>query len=442
MLSCDTFVDDVTILTPGEDKKSSYSIAIQGKEILAVGPRHHFSEVNAVCKINGGGAICLPGLVNTHNHTPLMSVRGMVEDLGFAPAYVPGVPQGHWLGDEETFLLARLGLAELMMQGSTCVVDFYARPKPLAEAMKQSGLRGFVGGRIMDVDTASLAEGRFILDPELGEKTLEDSVALIEKWSECASHRVSCVLGPHAVDTCSPPLLRRVADIANKRGLLVHSHLAQSKLEIQRIAHLYGKRGVEILDEVGLLNDHLIVAHCIYLDKSEINRIASSGSSVAHVPLGNATSGQIAPIMAMHTGGVRITLATDTKSGDMFETMRNVIRLARIKSDGEFVLDAQTVFEWATVGGASALGLGDCLGKIKPGFKADLIILDRKAPNLRPVVDGFGILVYSAMGLNVKTVICDGEILLNDGVPTTFDIEEVIYEAQKVTNRLWERARG
>ena len=442
MLSYDIFIDDVTIISPGEELKSGQAIAIKGKKIAAVGPREKLIEMTASYKIDGGGGLCLPGFINTHNHTPLMSVRGMVEDLGFAPAYVPSIPQGHWLGDEETLVLARLGLAELLMQGCTTVVDFYARPEPLANAMHESGLRGFVGGRIMDVDTAKLATGQFAFNAKLGEKTFADNIALIENWSSASNNRISCVLGPHAVDTCSPGMLQKVAEISEKNNLMVHTHLAQSKLEVERVSQIYNKRSTDILDEAGLLNNRLIAAHCIHLDESEIKRIAYSGASIAHVPIGNATSGQIAPIVTFESFGAKISLATDTKSGDMFESMRNAIKMARIKNDGKFVLNASTVFDWATVGGASALGLGDFLGRIKPGLVADIIILDGKAPNLRPVVDGFGILVYSGMGANVKFVICDGEILLENGWPTTFDLNQVISEAQTVADALWDRARG
>lgn len=438
----DLLIDDVALVSPGEPLRRGWSVAIVGTAIAEVGPAADFADRPAARRIDGGGGLCCPGLVNTHNHTPIMSVRGMVEDLGFAPAYTPGIPQGHWLGDEETYALARLGLAELLCQGCTSVVDFYARPDPLARAMAESGLRGFVGGRIMDVDTAALADGRFEPDVALGDTTLADNLTLIERWDGAADGRLTCVLGPHAADTCSPAMLRRVGEIAGRDGRLVHTHLAQSRQEVKQVAAAHGRRSSELLDEAGLLNDRLTAAHCIHLEADEIARMAAAGAYAAHVPSGNATGGQVAPVVDMVRAGVPITLCTDSKSGDMFEAMRTAIKVARIRADGEFVLNAETVLAWATTGGAAALGLGGRLGRIAPGQLADLVVLDPSAPNLRPVVDGVGILVHSGAGANVRTVVCDGAVVVADGRPTRFDLDAVIADAQAVADALWARARG
>ncbi len=439
--TCDLLIHNATVVSPGAPLLRDASVAIKGQHIATLGTRDTFANCSARRTLDAKGGLLIPGLVNTHNHTPLIAVRGMVEDLGFAPAYTAGVPQGHWLGDEETYLLARLGLAELLVQGCTRVVDFYARPRALARAMIDSGLRGDVGGRIMDVDTAELANGRSKTLAELGVATLADNLELIAEYDGAADGRVRCVLGPHAPDTCSPALLRQVADIANEQERFVHTHLAQSAVEVERVRARDGKRPCETLDEAGLLGPRTVAAHCIHLQSDDISRLAGSGTVVAHAPAGNATGGAIAPMVELAEAGARITLCTDSKSADMFEAMRTAIRVARIRAGGVFELDAATVFAWATSGGAEGLGHGAQLGRIAPGCLADLVLLDPSAPNLRPVVDGIGILVHSGNGANVRTVICDGNIVLLDGVPTCFDLDEVIAAAQSVCDRLWEKAR-
>ncbi|MGI9336073.1 MAG: amidohydrolase family protein, partial [Gammaproteobacteria bacterium] len=135
--TCDVLIENATVVSPGEPLLRGASVAITGERITAVCAGEACARFHAARYIDAGGGLCIPGLVNTHNHTPLMAVRGMVEDLGFAPAYTRGVPQGHWLDDEDTAVLARLGLAELLCQGCTSVVDFYARPAPLASAMAE-----------------------------------------------------------------------------------------------------------------------------------------------------------------------------------------------------------------------------------------------------------------------------------------------------------------
>jgi len=390
--------------------------------------------------IDGGGGLCLPGLVNSHNHTPLMSVRGMVEDLGFAPAYVPGVPQGHWLSEEETLALARLGVMELLMSGATTIVDYYRKPDALAHAAHEMGLRAMIGGRVMDADTAALAEGRFEHDAALGAACLRDALDLIDKWDGVG--RISTILAPHAPDTCSRDMLKEFARLAQATGKQVHTHLAQSPLEVARIKAREGKTPVAFLDDLGLLNADLVAAHCIFLTADDIARLGRNHVIVAHAPVGNASFGAAAPILDLAQAGAQITLCTDTKTADMFEAMRMAIAAARWRADMQMVLNARQVFGWATSGGAAVLKGHRATGTLDTGAPADLIVLDPGAPNLRPLIDGFGIVAHSGSGANVRTVICEGEVLVRDGHPTRVDPTEVIAEAQRVADGLWRRARG
>lgn len=380
-------------------------------------------------------------MVNTHNHSPLMIVRGMVEDLGFAPAYTPGVPQGHWLSDEETLALSRLGVMEMVMAGATTLVDYYRKPDALARAAAEIGPRALVGGRVMDADTAALAEGRFEHDPALGEATLRDAMDLIDRWEGKGGGRITTILAPHAPDTCSRGMLARFAELAAMGGRQVHTHLAQSRMEVAQIEAREGMTPTELLDDVGLLNADLIAAHCIFLDPSDIARLGRAGAVVAHAPIGNASFGAAAPIVALRDAGARITLCTDTKSADMFEAMRTAISSARWRAGMEFVLDAREVFGWATQAGAGALKGHRATGTIAVGGPADLVVLEHDAPNLRPVIDGFGIVVHSGSAANVRHVICDGEVLVRDRRPTRVDPDEVIATGQAVAERLWQRAR-
>jgi 5-methylthioadenosine/S-adenosylhomocysteine deaminase len=164
--------------------------------------------------------------------------------------------------------------------------------------------------------------------------------------------------------------------------------------------------------------------------------VGAAGVRVAHVPLGNAASGMVAPIKALEDAGALITLATDTESHDLFEAMRAAISVARVRG-GTRKFNARTALRWATANGAAALGLASEVGALAPGMKADVVLLDALSPNLRPIVDGFGVLVHNGVGANVDTVIVDGRVVLEDGRPTRFDVREVVAAAQIVANRLW-----
>jgi 5-methylthioadenosine/S-adenosylhomocysteine deaminase len=417
---------------------SDVGVAITGERIVAIGPRAEIESAWAPARRLGSARhLLMPGLVNTHNHTPLMIVRGMVEDLSFAPAYTPGIPQGDALSFEEAHALARLGVYELLRFGSTTIVDFYRHPEALARAAEEAGLRAFVGGRIMDADNAALARGEWRADATRGRATLAEAMDVVERRRAPGS-LVTPILGPHAPDTCSPDLLREVAGIAAAKDLILHTHLHQSPMEVDVVLARDGMRPVELMEEVGLLGPRLVAGHCIHMTDGDIARFGRSGSHVAHVPVGNAAHGSVAPILAHEAAGAGITLATDTKSGDMFEAMRMALAATRIRGGG-FVKSAADVLAWATRGGAAALGLSEEIGQIAVGRKADLLLLDARAPNLAPLVDGPGLLVHSASGAVVDTVVVDGCVLLEGGRPTLFDGDEVIATAEAVARSLWRR---
>ncbi|WP_234906024.1 amidohydrolase family protein [Affinirhizobium pseudoryzae] len=438
----DLILDNVTVVTPGQPVARDMAVAVRDGAIMRVAPRHHLGESPTDRRIDGRGGLLMPGLVNTHNHSPLMIVRGMVEDIGFAPAYTKGVPQGHWLSDEETLALSRLGLLEMIRFGCTSIVDYYRKPLALAKAAQEAGIRAFIGGRVMDVDTAALAEGRFQHDPALGEETLADNLTLISDWDGANNGLIRCFYGPHAPDTVSRALFRQISDMSAKDGRQVHTHLAQSRMEIAHMQDREGMRSSDFLEDVGVLNERLVAAHCIFLEEDEIRKLGKAGIQVAHAPIGNASFGAAAPIADLREAGAHITLCTDTKSGDMFEAMRMALASARLRAKETFVFDAATAFDWATTGGAQALGLGQAVGRIEPGFRADLTLLDSRAPNLYPVVDGFGVIAHLGSGANVRTVICDGQVLIDDGRATWADEDEIIATAQSVADRIWQRARA
>jgi 5-methylthioadenosine/S-adenosylhomocysteine deaminase len=440
MQTCDLLVQAGLLMTLDDNGTllTDAALAVSRGRILATGPLATMAaEWQPARRLGSDHHLVLPGLVNTHNHTPLTLVRGMVEDAGFAPAYLPNVPQGDALSEEEAYLLARLGVWELLRFGSTTVVDFYRHPAALARALQEAGLRGFVGSRIMDVDATRLGHGERRHDPALAETMLAEAATFAETWRD-RDALITPVLGPHAPDTCSRALLIEVARLAEATGLGVHTHLHQSQGEVAAVLARENCRPVELMEQVGLLGPHVVAGHCIWVDAADIGRIGRSGTAVAHAPIGNLAHGSIAPALALEQAGARITLCTDTKSGDMFQAMRTALAVARVKGAG-FALGASHVLRWGTRDGAQALGMPD-LGMLAPGWRADLVLLDANMPNLRPLLEGPGLVVHSAVGANVDAVVVDGCVVMEDGQPTLFNAQEVVRSAQAVAERLWRRA--
>ncbi len=245
-------------------------------------------------------------------------------------------------------------------------------------------------------------------------------------------------LAAHAVDTCSDGFLREVAKAAQAHDLVVSTHLGQSQVEVERVRERTGKTSTEVLEDVGLLNARLMGGHCIYVSDADIARMARAGAHAVHIPKCNATSGRLAPIAKIKRAGVNISLATDTQHGDMVELMRWALMTARVQEGG--VADdwqPRHVFHMATLGGAKALGLDAEIGSLARGKKADLVVFDASRPHLRPHVNPLGNLVHTGTGRDVKMVLVDGEVLVEDGRPTRVDLDEVCARAEEACRELW-----
>jgi 5-methylthioadenosine/S-adenosylhomocysteine deaminase len=443
METCDLLIEAglVLALDAAGTALGDGAIAVRGRDIVAVGPAATLRAAWAPkARIGGRDRIALPGLVNVHNHTPLMVTRGMIEDIGYAPAYTKGVPQGHRLSAEEAHLLSRLGMYEALRAGCTTVVDYYRYPEGCASAAAELGLRATIAGRVHDADSEALSAGRYEHNSATRDASLAETEALIARWHGHDEGRIACEWAPHAPDTCSRGLLAEIAARAAKHGGNVHTHLAQGPAENGIVRAREGLSSAELYEATGLLDRRLIAAHCIFLDDADVARCGRTGIVVAHAPIGNARSGMAAPILALRDAGARIALCTDTYSGDLFEAMRWAISIQRVREGGRFVLSAAEVLGWATRGGAAAIGRADRIGSIETGKRADVILMDATSPRLAPVVDGVGIVVHSASGNDVVTAVVDGRVVLENGRPTLADGAEIVRSAQAVAARAWRRA--
>ena len=389
------------------------------------------------------GRVITPGLVNIHTHANLSMVRGVAEDLGFAPAYTPGIPQGHMVMPDEAYAISRLGALEALLFGSTLINDTFVHPDVVTPAMAEVGLRVWSCGRIHDVDFSGVSVGRWEHVDAIGEATLQSALDLAARYEGKSGGRIGVQLAAHAPDTCSTPFLRRIAQAAQDSGLRVTTHLSQSKVEVARIRERDGKSPPELLDEVGLLNDRLLAAHCIHVSEDDIARIGRASIHVAHIAKGNATGATIAPTHKLRAAGAKLTLGTDNMHADMVETMRWALAVGRIQV-GAVTADWQpsTVFEMATLGGARAMGLEDQIGSLEVGKQADLVAFDFRRPHLTPMVNPLGNLVHVAHGRDVELVIVDGDVVVEDGAPTKVDAATIRREAEAAIAALWTRARA
>jgi 5-methylthioadenosine/S-adenosylhomocysteine deaminase len=392
--------------------------------------------------LNLSGRVITPGFVNVHTHTILTMVRGVAEDMGFAPAYTPGVPHGHEVTEEEAVALARLGAAEALLFGSTLINDSYVHAIHTLPAMGELGMRVHACGRVHDVDFSRVHEGIWEHQEAIGEDRIRETIELYDRWHNKMNGRLRTEVSLHAPDTCTKQLLYKIGELSEKLGVQVNGHLSQSRMENQRVQERDGMSPTELLAEVGILGPRFTAAHCMYVSDSDISRIGLSRTNVAHVPRGNATGGRIAPTTQLRKSGANLALATDNMHGDMVEVMRWALIVGRLQEQGiNDFWQPHHVLHMATMGGARALGMETEIGSLKPGKKADLVAFDFRRPHLVPRINTVGNLVHTAQGRDVEYVMCDGEILVESGELCNVDMAELLARAQAAAESLWTRAR-
>jgi len=445
-MSFDTIIAGATLLTgdPEQPVIADGALGIAGNRLAFVGPRAALPAERAAARVlQADGRVVTPGFINVHTHAVLSLMRGVALDMGFAPAYTRGVPHGHDITEDEAVALARLGALEAMTFGSTAMVDSYVHAHVTLPAMADLGLRVWSCTRFHDVDFTRVHEGVWRHEEAIGEACIAQTRALMKAHHGANNGRTHVTLAPHAPDTCSDELLTKVAGLARETGLNVWTHLSQSRLENDVIAKRSGCTPTALLERVGLLNDKLIAAHCIYLTEDDIARLAASGMTVAHVPKGNATGGAMAPTPKLRQAGARIALGTDNLTQDMTEAMRWSLAVARLQigavSDQWQPRDA---FAMATSAGATVLGRAHDLGRLATGYLADLVVFDFRQAHLTPLIEPLGTLVHDGCGRDVEHVFVDGRQVIAAGEPAFADARKIRAEAQRAAEALWQRARA
>lgn len=418
-------------------------IGIKGDRLALVGKAADSETVTAHRVIDARGHLATPGFVNVHTHAVLSFARGMTEDMGFAPAYTPGVPHAYDVTVDEAVALGRLTALETMLSGSTIINDMYVHANETLPAIAELGMRISSSGWIHDVDFTQIHNRVWKYDPKIGEDRLRYGVELYERWNGAFDGRASVMFAPHAIDTCSRDFLRDVNTERRRLGVRVMTHLAQSYMEVEQVKSRDGMTPTELVDDVGLLDEGLIAAHCVVMTEDDIARAGRGGITVAHAPKVNLTGGYLPVTSKLRRAGANIALATDNMHGDMVEIMRWALASGRLqeKAVNDF-WGATDVFHMATLGAANALGREHDLGSLTPGKKADVVLFDFRRAHLTPALNPIGTLVHTGQGRDVATVIVDGRVVVEGGRATLVDEERIRVDGAAAAQALWTRCAG
>jgi len=240
---------------------------------------------------------------------------------------------------------------------------------------------------------------------------------------------IKIAVSPHTLYTCPPETVKKCISLAEKYGAKLHIHLSESEDEVKEVLSKYGKTPAGLLLELGGVNENLIAVHCVKLKEEEIDAFAERGASVVHCPESNLKLGSgIAPVVKMLEAGVNLALGTDGPASnndlDMFTEMRTAALLQKGITEDPAIISAKEVFKMATFSGAKALGFEN-LGKIAPGYKADLGVVDLSKEYLVPDYDPFSLIVYASKSGCVSDLMVNGKFLMRNYQLLTLNEEEI-----------------
>jgi len=424
-------IHHVHIMTMNETNdivKDGYLVIENGK-IIEIGkgvPKQTFAE-----EYNMQEKWLLPGLINTHTHTPMTLLRGVGDDLPLKRWLEEKMwPLEGKLDQDDVVSASALAILEMLKSGTTTFLDMYHLfLDNIGQLIVDSGMRGVLTRGMIGHCSKEEQQAK-----------LQESVRIATSWKMAGHGRITTMLSPHAPYTCPPDFIADVVVEAKKEQLPLHIHLAETKQEVEEHVARYGKRPVQHLDELGFFDRHSLVAHAVWVTEDEIELFAEKNVSVSHNPLSNLKlASGIAPVSAMIERGVNVGLGTDSVASnntfDLFQEMRTAALLQKGMTQNAEIIPAETALRLATINGAKALGLID-VGTIEIGKRADFITIDPTKPHLQPVQNMTSHLVYAASGSDVADVFVEGKQLVKDGECLTLDEEKIIAEASVAFSRL------
>jgi len=433
----DTLIHNATIVTVDSDFTiiPDGLVAIANGKIFLVDPVNADRLPAARETIDARGAIILPGLVNTHTHLPMTLFRGLADDL----------PLHTWLNDhifpaEARFINPEtvrygtlLGCMEMLFSGTTTCCDGYFLEDHVAGAVLESGMRAVLGQGVIDFPAPGVP------DPA---KNITAAIDFIDKWKD-KSPRITPSLFCHSPYTCGPETLIKANKAAREKGVLFQIHVAETRAEKKQCLSRHGITPIRHLDSLGILTATTLLAHCVWVDTADIETIAGQKTSVAHNPESNMKlASGIAPVVSFLKCGIKTGLGTDGCASnndlDMFREMGSAARLHKVHSLDPVAMNARTVLEMATIGGARAIGLDHWIGSLEPGKQADLIIIDLSMPHLTPVYNPVSHLVYAVKGSDVRDVFVAGEPLVRYHNLVKLDAEKIMRQVCSIAETIKE----
>ena len=440
-------------------------VVFEGNDILHVGETY---TEQADLTIDASGKLVIPGLINTHAHITDTAYTGeLLVDHGHHDwrdvlyKYLPAVRGA--ISAEDEFIASECAFAELMLSGTTTAVELgfdyemmeggdIAHTAHIAGIAGNIGLRCYLGPRYRSLHWGLGDDGKpwYKPYPNRGLSRFEDCFGFCRDFDGRFDGRIRTMLAPGQVDTCDPEILKITREAADEIGVVIQLHAGQSSQEFREIGRRHEQTTVEYISRTGLLGPDLIIGHGMFLSEDgdvdhcepgDLRALRETGTSIAHLPWIQVRQGRFMRSFAKYRrAGINMCLGTDTFPFDMIHEMQWAAVLCKIAEQDPKAGSAREIFHSATIGGARALNRDD-LGRLAPGCKADIVIVDLDKPHALPLRDPFKFMVYSASAADVDTVIIDGRTVVSQGKPLFCDLPTALGKLREAITRVHERVK-
>jgi 5-methylthioadenosine/S-adenosylhomocysteine deaminase len=423
----------VVTMNPAREVIQNGAVAIDGSDIVAVGPTATVTErFRGRDTIDAAGQIVLPGLINTHTHAPMVLYRGLADDLVLSEWLEKYIfpAEARTVSPEFVRAGTRLAALEMIGSGTTTFADMYYFEEEIARETKTAGLRGVLGQTVIQFPVADA-------------KTPAEALARAEKFiGEFKNDPlVTPAVAPHAIYTLDAATLRAARDLSRRHNVPTLIHLAETQDEVKNAETQFKLSPVRYLESLGFLGSGVLAAHGVWVSEPDIALLQMRGVGISHNPESNMKlASGTAPVPAYLRADAAIGLGTDGAASnndlDMFEAMRMASLLHKLQSGDPRAVGAKAALEMATIRGARALGMESRIGSLEVGKRADLILVDVSGARQTPMYDPISHLVYVARGDDVRTTIVNGRVLMKDRKVLTLNEPQVIRDARAWSDKV------
>ncbi len=435
-----------------------FDTVIHGGTIITMNPAHKIIAGGVICVKDGrieavdsltnteclpegkeivdaAGCLVMPGLVNTHTHMPMTLFRGLADDLPLDDWLGNHIfpAEAAWINPGNVRLGTQLACAEMLLSGTTAFCGGYFHENEVATVVEETGMRGVLGQGVIDFPAPGVPDAS---------RNIQVVETYAERWKD-RSPLIQPSIFCHSPYTCSAGTIRAAKDVARSAGILFQIHTAETRAEQGLIEEGNGMSPVQYLDRLGVLDEHTLLVHAVWVDEADIAAIAAKGAGISHNPESNMKlAAGIAPAVEFLNAGITVGLGTDGCASnndlDLFQEMDTAAKLHKVHSLDPTVMNADTVLRMATIEGAGAIGLKSVIGSLEKGKEADLIVIDAQKPHLVPMYNPVSQAVYAVRGSDVRDVMVAGRLLVREGSLAAMDLPGILSRV----NALSEKIRG